>query len=205
MAELFFEAVFGIFRSPREVNAALAKLQAAGVNRNLVKLLPPRNLGPKDFHQKQRTSIRGGMITGAVAGGIIFFLISLFITIDVIRVPYLHNITKPESQTLFVLIGALAGTILGGAAGALIGIGTPEPAPHRYASYLIAGGTLLSVRILSSDNLKTIHQILEGTSAQDISTLNEMEGWRSVHEELHVRAPKPQTDVTLRKNEYVKT
>ena len=122
MSELFYDAVFGIYRAPREVNAALSKLQAAGVNRNLVKLLPPKNQGAKEFHQNQRTSIKVGMIAGAVAGGIIFFLISLFITINLIRMPWLHDIhriTKPESQTLFVLLGALAGTIVGGAAGSV--------------------------------------------------------------------------------------
>jgi hypothetical protein len=71
------------------------------------------------------------------------------------------------------LAGAGAAGVVGGIAGALVGMGIPEYEAKRYEGQVKDGGILLSVHSNSSDETKRAKLILEGTGAQDISSTSE--------------------------------
>jgi hypothetical protein len=71
------------------------------------------------------------------------------------------------------LAGLGVGGVVGGIAGALIGMGIPEYVAKRYEGRVKEGGILLSVHSDSSDWTKRAKEILERTGAQDISSTGE--------------------------------
>jgi hypothetical protein len=71
------------------------------------------------------------------------------------------------------LAGLGVGGVVGGIAGALIGMGIPEYEAKRYEGRVKEGGILLSVHSDSSEWTKRAKEVLERTGAQDISSTGE--------------------------------
>ncbi len=88
------------------------------------------------------------------------------------------------------LAGAGAGGIIGGIAGALIGMGVPEYEAKRYEGLVNKGGILLSVHSESSEETKRAKEILERTGAQDISSTGEA---KAEHAEKEKPVSRPAT------------
>jgi hypothetical protein len=57
--------------------------------------------------------------------------------------------------------------------GALIGMGIPEFEAKRYEDRLKKGGILLSVHCDTSEEIKRAKEVLERTSAEDVSSTGE--------------------------------
>ena len=75
------------------------------------------------------------------------------------------------------IVAALAGAgavgVVGGIAGALVGMGIPEYEAKRYEGRIKEGGILLSVHSDGSDWTKKAKEILERTGAEDVSSRGE--------------------------------
>jgi hypothetical protein len=71
------------------------------------------------------------------------------------------------------LAGVGVGGAVGGVTGALVGMGIPEYEAKRYEGRLQKGGILMSVHCDTSEEIKRGKEILERTSAEDISTAGE--------------------------------
>ena len=74
---------------------------------------------------------------------------------------------------LGLLSGIGVGGVLGGVAGALVGLGTPEYEAKRYEGRVRKGGILLSVHCDDSEWVKSARAILEQTAAEDVSAPSE--------------------------------
>jgi hypothetical protein len=72
-----------------------------------------------------------------------------------------------------VLSGIGVGGVLGGIAGALAGLGTPEYEAKRYEGRIRKGGILLSVHCDDREWVKSAREILEQTGAEDVSATTE--------------------------------
>lgn len=170
------KAAFGIFRRRSEVSAAKAALSANGFSRSDISVLYPSHPGAKDFPSRQKSTVRTGAMMGAAIGGLIFFLIGVAVS--------LRNPIISESllgQMLFVIAGFIGGAIFGAAAGALVGIGTPQRAELRYGDYVDAGGILMSVHVDNAEQADKAQKTLEQTGAQDINLISEGQGWETVY------------------------
>ena len=71
------------------------------------------------------------------------------------------------------LAGLGVGGAVGGATGALIGMGIPEFEAKRYEGRLKNGGLLLSVRCDTAEEIKRAKEVLKATGAEDVSSTGE--------------------------------
>jgi hypothetical protein len=71
------------------------------------------------------------------------------------------------------LAGMGAGAVLGGATGALVGIGIPEYEAKRYEGLVRQGGILISVHCDDSEWKNRAKRVLEAQGAQDIAATSE--------------------------------
>ena len=71
------------------------------------------------------------------------------------------------------LAGVGAGTVVGGLAGALVGMGIPEYEAKRYEGRIRSGGILLSVHCGDSLMVNRAKDMLRHTGAQDIAAAEE--------------------------------
>jgi hypothetical protein len=71
------------------------------------------------------------------------------------------------------LAGAGAGGAIGGITGALVGVGIPEFEAKRYEGRVKEGGILLSVHYDDHNWTKRTKEIMQRTSAQDVSSTGE--------------------------------
>jgi hypothetical protein len=67
-----------------------------------------------------------------------------------------------------------AGAVLGGASGALVGLGIPEYEAQRYEGRVKDGGILLSVHCDDSDWASRAKKLLELAGADDVSSSGEV-------------------------------
>lgn len=175
------KAAFGIFRRKSEVSAAKAQLSADGFSGADISVLYPPHPGAQDFPQRQRSSIRNGLMIGAAVGSLVFFVVGLVASVRTYSsiIPY-----EPVSfldQMLVILAAILIGGLIGAAAGALVGVGTPQQAGLRYGDYVDAGGILMSVHVNDTEEEKRAKYVLEKAGAQDITLLSEGQGWETVY------------------------
>jgi hypothetical protein len=73
-----------------------------------------------------------------------------------------------------LLAGAGAGGVIGGIAGALIGMGIPEYEAKRFEGRIKEGGILLSVHCDSADWKKKAMDILKQSGAEEIGSEGEV-------------------------------
>jgi hypothetical protein len=85
------------------------------------------------------------------------------------------------------LAGLGTGAVVGGIAGALIGLGIPEYEAKRYEGMVREGGILLSVHCDNSDWVKRAKDILERSGAHDISSSGESGADYAESDKPHVR------------------
>jgi hypothetical protein len=71
------------------------------------------------------------------------------------------------------LAGAGAGGAIGGIVGALVGMGIPEFEAKRYEGRVKEGGILLSVHCDDQNWTKRAKEVMQRSSAQDVSSTGE--------------------------------
>jgi len=161
-------AVFGIYRDYAGVENAVDALQAAGFRNTDISVLFPENVGTKDFAVKKGTKAPEGAATGAGTGAVIGGGLGWLAGIGALAIPGVGPFIAAGP-----IVAALAGAGVGGITGALVGMGIPEYEAKLYEGRVKEGGILLSVHSDSSDWTKRAKEILERTSAQDISSTGE--------------------------------
>ncbi len=193
------KAAFCIFRTKSEVETAKTALESDGFSAAGISVLYPTHQGSQDFPQRQKSSLVRGSLIGSVMGGIIFLSLAVLI---VLRALPVHIIEQPVSvlEQILIVIGILmAGIILGAAAGALIGIGTPQVASNRYSDYVDSGGILFSVHVNNRVEAERAKTILERIGASDINLLNEERDWKTIYKNLFT----PPVTQTLARGKHV--
>ena len=168
-------AVFGIYRTRQQVEAAVDELKASGFRNTDISVLFPENSGTKDFAHEKETKAPEGTVTGVVTGGVIGGALGWLAGIGSLAIPGVGPLIA-AGPIIAALSGIGAGGIIGGVAGALIGMGIPEYEAKRYEGMIQRGNILMSVHSDSSEWTQRAKKILENTGATDIASTSEEKG-----------------------------
>jgi hypothetical protein len=165
-------AVFGIYRSENQAEAAVDRLIAGGFASDDISALLPDNRSSRQFAHEKNTKAPEGATTGAVTGGVVGGALGMLAGIGALAIPGVGPLIA-AGPIMGTLAGAGAGGAVGTLIGALTGMGIPEYEAKRYEGQVKAGGVLVSVHCDSSDQVDRAEKILKGTGAEDVSSAGE--------------------------------
>jgi hypothetical protein len=165
-------AVFGIYKSSSQAEAAVDALVAAGFRNDDISVLMPDADSSKEFAHEKNTKAPEGTTTGVISGGAIGGTLGLLAGIGSLAIPGLGPFIA-AGPIMGALAGLGAGGAVGGLVGALVGMGIPEFEAKRYEGHVKNGGILLSVHADNSDWVSRAKDILKQTGADDISSAGE--------------------------------
>jgi hypothetical protein len=162
-------AVFGIFATTGEVEAAIDALQAAGFRSTDISVLVPEKAGKQETQRGKRMKTRratAGGVSGAVLGGALGWLAGM----GMIAIPGVGPLIAAGP-----IVSALAGVGIGGTVAgitsALISTGIPEHEAKKYERRVKGGGILMSVQADDEDWAVKARSLLHHTGAEDISLI----------------------------------
>ena len=165
-------SVFGIYRDTVALGGGVEALRSAGFRSTDVSVLMPENVGTKDFGHIKATKAPEGATTGATTGALLGGALGWLVSVGALAIPGLGPFIA-AGPIVALLAGAGAAGVVGGVAGALIGMGIPEYEAKRYEGRIRSGGILLSVHCDNSEWEKRAKQVLERTGAEEISAAGE--------------------------------
>lgn len=165
-------AVYGIYKTRRQVETAVDEMKANGFRNTDISVLFPQNSGTKDFAHEKNTKAPEGATTGAGSGAVIGGALGWLAGIGVLAIPGVGPLIA-AGPIMAALAGAGVGGAVGGIVGALIGMGIPEYEAKRYEGRIKAGGILLSVHCDNSEWVKRAKEMLKRTGAEDIASTGE--------------------------------
>lgn len=165
-------AVFGIYRSKVDVEAAVDALRQQEFRNTDISVLFPENVGTKDFAHEKNTKAPEGVTAGATTGAIVGGGLGWLAGIGALAIPGIGPLIA-AGPIVAALAGVGAGGAIGGITGALVGMGIPEYEAKRYEGRVKQGGILLSVHCDDSHWTKKAKIVLENTGADEISSTGE--------------------------------
>lgn len=165
-------AVFGIFSSRNQAEAAVDALVHAGFSASDISVLLPDRTSTKEFAHEKSTKAPEGATTGVVAGGTVGGGIGLLAGIGALAIPGLGPFIA-AGPIMATLAGIGAGGAVGGLVGALVGMGIPEYEAKRFEGRVKDGGVLLSTHCDTSDEIARAKDVLKTLGASDISSAGE--------------------------------
>jgi hypothetical protein len=168
-------AVFGIYRTRGQVEAAVAELRANDFRSEDISILFPDNVGTKELGHEKNTKAPEGAATGAATGAVLGGTLGWLVGIGALAIPGLGPFVA-AGPIIAALSGVGVGGAVGGLTGALAGLGIPEYEAKRYEGLLKSGSILLSVHTDDADWTKLAKAILERTGADDIAASAEARG-----------------------------
>ncbi len=169
--EITEKSVFGVFQKASEAKAAQARLNEEGLRTNIT-VRPPDIEALQNNNQRKQVLLRPFTIFGAIIGAIIFTIVGVMINLNVLTFSTNPDSTPASNQLAVQIFCLIGGVILGAAAGALVGNGTPPPAKTRYTNYLEAGQILMSVPVSDAEHDLVARETLDKTGAGDVKALN---------------------------------
>lgn len=168
-----------IFRNRENAEAAVSKLEAAGIG--------PQHLSVimKDNHPNEiaKENTADGAATGAASGGIIGGLAGLIVGISALAIPGIGAvfIAGPLVAALGLsgvaattVAGGVTGALTGGMVGALVGLGFSKEDAALYEMRVKEGAILLNVET-DSNNEQMVKDILGDNYAVEIRTVRNTE------------------------------
>lgn len=160
----------------RVAERAIDFLKDSGFRNTDISFLAAEDFLNKDFGYERDTKASEGTTTGAIAGHVVDGSFGWLAGIGVMAIPGVGPFIAAGP-----ILGLLAGigtgaTIVGGIAGALIGIGIPEYEAKRYEGRIRGGEMFLSIYCRDSESARRARQTLEHTGAQEVSSIAENAG-----------------------------
>jgi hypothetical protein len=169
------KAVFGIYTTRGQVEAAVAELRANDFRSEDISILFPDNVGTKDFGHEKNTKAPEGAATGAATGAVLGGTLGWLVGIGALTIPGLGPFVA-AGPIIAALSGVGVGGAVGGLSGAIAGMGIPEYEAKRYEGLIKSGSILLSVHTDDSDWARLAKAILAKTGADDIASTVEAKG-----------------------------
>ena len=174
------KAVFGIFKTEKEVLTAQKAFKTLGFRKDRLSVLYPTKEGPRDFSQRQRTMVKTGAIAGVIVGGPAFVIFSLVVNTSEVSTLNSQGAFFNLNPVVFGILCMILGSFVGAGCGALIGAGTPEPITDRYGEYIDDGGILMSINVNDSEDAERAKHVLEKCGAGEISLIDEKQTWENI-------------------------
>jgi len=165
-------AVFGIYPDQLHAEDAVDALRDAGFRNTDISVLFPDNQGSKDFGHEKATKAPEGAVAGGASGALIGGALGWLAGIGALAIPGVGPFIA-AGPIMGMLGGIGVGTVTGGVAGALVGMGIPEYEAKRYEGRIKRGGILLSVHCDDGDWARRARNILAQSGAEDISSTSE--------------------------------
>ena len=165
-------AVFGLFDSRGELEAAIDGLLAGGFRGNDISALLPDAKGTKELAHEKHTKAPEGALIGGTAGGAVGGTLGLLAGLGALAIPGLGPFIA-AGPIMAALAGAGVGGAVGTLTGALVGLGMPEYEAKRYESYLNKGQSLVTVHADDSTWAKKAREILDRAGAADVDSKSE--------------------------------
>lgn len=183
------EIVYGICTNRNVLEAAVESLKNAGFAPSDVAFLAPESLGKSGLATEKSTKAPEGAAAGAGSGLLLGGTLGWFVGVGALAIPGVGPLIA-AGPILAALAGAGVGSAVGGLAGGLAGMGIPEYEAKRYEGHIGKGGTLISVRVATSDQRERAKKILLAAGAEDVSS-SSAATTTSVSTEEQARAAKP--------------
>jgi hypothetical protein len=183
------EIVYGICSNRNVLEAAIEALKNAGFAPADVAFLAPESLGKSGLATEKSTKAPEGAAAGAGSGLLLGGALGWFVGVGALAIPGVGPLIA-AGPILAALAGAGVGSAVGGLAGGLVGMGVPEYEAKRYEGRIGKGGTLISVRVATSDQRERAKKILLAAGAEDVSSSSAATA-KSVSTEEQARAAKP--------------
>lgn len=168
------KAVFGIYKTRAEAEAAVTSLQIDGFSTADVSVLLPQSGNAQDLAHVKGSKAPEGAAAGASTGAVIGGTLGLLAGIGALAIPGVGPLIA-AGPIMAAMAGLGVGGAVGGIAGSLIGLGMPEYEAKRYEGYVKNGGILLSVHTHTSEQTEKAIECLKRTGAQDVASTNEVE------------------------------
>ena len=165
-------AVFGIYTTTNQAEAAVNQLMSQGFSGDDISVLMEDSNSSRQFAHQKNTKVPEGTATGATAGGVIGGTLGLLAGLGALAIPGVGPLIA-AGPIMGTLAGIGAGGTVGGLIGALVGLGIPEYEAKRYEGRIKDGGVLLSVHCNTSNEIDRAKEALERSGAQDISSASE--------------------------------
>lgn len=118
-------AVFGIYTNQQMLDDAVTRLKAEGFRNTDISVLFPENLGNKDLTTEKNSKAPEGVTAGATTGAVIGGALGWLVGIGALAIPGLGPVIA-AGPIVALLTGVGAAGVVGGVAGALVGMGIPE-------------------------------------------------------------------------------
>jgi len=165
-------AVFGIYTTTNQAEAAVNQLMSQGFSGDDISVLMEDSSSSRQFAHEKNTKVPEGTTTGATAGGVIGGTLGLLAGLGALAIPGVGPLIA-AGPIMGTLAGIGAGGTVGGLIGALVGVGIPEYEAKRYEGRIKDGGVLLSVHCSTSNEIDRAKEALKRSGAQDISSTSE--------------------------------
>jgi len=163
-------AVFGIFSTKEQVEAAVDEMKRGGFRNADISVLFPCSEGTKDFvlERKTKAQAAGRVTSEALVGGTSEWFAGIGMLVIPGEGPFIA-----AGPMMALLGGAGVDDSAGGLTGALIGLGIPEYAATRYEGRIKGRCFLFSVHADDARRIRKARKILDQTGAADVTSTGE--------------------------------
>ena len=165
-------AVFGIYRTSAEAEAAVNALLQDGFPSGDVSALFPDNESTRQFAHERNTKAPEGATAGAATGGVLGGTLGVLVGLGALAIPGVGPLLA-AGPLVAALAGVGAGGAVGGLIGGLVGMGIPEFEAKRYEGHVRDGGVLISVHCETPGEILRAKEVLKAGGAIDISSTGE--------------------------------
>lgn len=169
------KAVFGIYETRAQVEAAVDRMKAAGFRNTDISVLFPEGQNFKNLAHRKSSKAPEGATTGAGSGVLIGGALGWLAGVGLLSIPGVGPLIA-AGPIMSALAGAGLGGAVGGVVGALAGMGIPEYEAKRYEGRVKKGGLLVSVHCDNAEWIAHAKEVLRQTGAQDIASTSEVAG-----------------------------
>jgi hypothetical protein len=175
-------SVYGIYSNREHAEEAVEAIRAEGFRPEDVSVLLPENVGSKDIGYEKHTKAPEKATAGAAAVGLAGGALGWLLGAGALVIPGIGPFLA-AGPILGALAGFGAGSVIGGFAGALIGLGIPEYEAKRYEGRIRSGGALVSIHCETDIWVDRAREVLRHTGAEDVSSADATPVKASQHRE----------------------
>jgi hypothetical protein len=177
-------AVVGVYSARDSVGDAIDALVISGFQSSNMSVLLPGTPGSKTTGTEEATKAPEGVGASTGSDAVLGGALGLLAGIGALAVPGVGSLIA--AGPIVSALGVLGiGGVVGGVAGALVGMGIPDHEAKHYEGRLQRGGILLSAHCDTSEEIERAMEIMVRTGAEDISST----GKASVGSEVETSRP----------------
>jgi len=161
--------VVGIYSSRDAVGDAIDSLVNSGFQSSNMSVVLPGSPGSKTIGTEEATKAPEGIEASTGSGAVLGGTLGLLAGIGALAVLGVGSIIA-AGPVLSALSVVGIGGVVGGVAGALVGMGIPAHEAKHYEGRVQKGGILLSAHCDTSEEIERAMEIMKRTGAEDISS-----------------------------------